>query len=77
MKQLADITEYYSNKTDEIPHNQYKRKFEVEEMSVGVCEFELCNLPIFESNGIYTDGKKVFCCKWHMDEQKLWEEENE
>lgn len=68
---LPDINEL------ELPDYGYKRKRnEMEEIIIGVCEFELCGLPIVGGSEVYLDNRKIFCCRWHMDEQKLWEDEN-
>jgi hypothetical protein len=68
---LPDITD------QEPPDYGYHRKHnEIEQGIVGICDFELCGLPVFEGHEFYLDNKKIFCCKWHMEEQKLWEDEN-
>ena len=75
---LPDITQYYTNDSDHFSEDQYKRKRnETEETVIGKCHFLLCELPIYSDSEVYVDGNEVYCCRMCMDEQKLWEDENE
>jgi len=66
---LTDITEYYTEEqqqASEEPRNRY----------IGICDFELCGLPILEGEELINDGK-IYCSKYHKDEQILYEKECE
>jgi len=73
MKALPDITEYYSNETNEIPHNQYKRKFEVEIEVLGQCD--CCESLLTSETEIIVDGVNQFCGKDCMNDfQEMMED---
>ena len=63
---LADITQYYSNETDEVAHNQFKRKLSVEIEVIGKCE--CCGSLLTSETDIEVDGMNVFCSESCVEE---------
>jgi hypothetical protein len=65
---LHDITTYYSEENE--------NKAEQDLGVVGCCDFELCGLPIIEGEEYIHNGK-IYCSKYHKDEQIQIEKDGE
>ena len=72
---LPDITEYYVNETNEVPHNQYKRTFVVEIEVLGYCE--ICGTVLNSETDIYTYNNYLFCREEHKKEYMDMEKDGE
>lgn len=70
---LDDITEYYLNETEEIPHNQYKRK----PLPQILGECHLCGTLLDDECEIVVNGNYTFCSTEHMEEYKKLVENGE